>query len=78
MLNQARTSLIGLAATATLLATLAGCAVERDAINRVQPNYLAKSYLHGEWHYSSNVVDIPDGSVDTAIGFGNWDLKKIR
>ena len=78
MMNHARTHLLGITAAATLLAVLSGCATERDPIDRVQPNALAKSYFQGQWHYSSNVVDIPDGSVDTAIGFGNWDLKKIR
>jgi hypothetical protein len=60
------------------LALLSGCAEEREPIDRVQPNYVQKSYLAGAWTYSRTVVDTPVGDTFTFIGDGSWNLEKIR
>ena len=66
------------ALTAMAVVSIVGCAGERDPINRVQPNYVAKSYFDGEWHYASTVVSVPAGDAGTAAGFGEWDLKSVK
>ncbi len=47
---------------------VAGCAKERDAIDRVQPNYYPKSYFLGEWYYQRTVVDVPAANGFTFVG----------
>lgn len=71
-LRQLSVALIALA-----VVSVSGCAGERDPINRVQPNYVAKSYFDGEWHYASTLVSVPAGDAATAAGFGEWDLKSV-
>ncbi len=51
-----------------LAALVASCAKERPAIDRVQPNVLAKSTLAGEWYYQRTVVDMPAGENFTFVG----------
>ena len=65
-------------------ALLTGCASERDPIDRVQPNYLDKDYLKGEWYYQRTVVDVPGADGFTFVGatdFGGlsrlrWDIQE--
>ena len=47
---------LSVALIALAVVSVVGCAGERDPINRVQPNYVAKSYFDGEWHYASTLV----------------------
>lgn len=53
---------------AFLAASLFGCASPRDPINRVQPNYLTKAQLDGEWYYQRTVVDVPASNGFTFVG----------
>ncbi|MFT7625155.1 MAG: hypothetical protein ACI9WU_004346, partial [Myxococcota bacterium] len=45
-----------------------GCAEERPAIDRVQPNGLSKSTFVGEWYYGRTVVDVPASTGFTFVG----------
>ena len=69
---------LSVALIALAVVSVVGCAGERDPINRVQPNYVAKSYFDGEWHYASTLVSVPAGDAATAAGFGEWDLKSVK
>lgn len=61
-----------------------GCAEERPPVVRIQPNYLHKSALEGEWHYGRTVVDVPGGDVFTFVGASDfsgvsritWDIQE--
>jgi hypothetical protein len=55
-----------------VLATLFGCAQERDAIDRTQPNYQRKSLFEGEWYYQRTVIDVPLGETFTYVGDSAW------
>ena len=46
----------------------AGCAEERPAIDRVQPNAILKSQFAGEWYYQRTVVDVPAANGFTFVG----------
>ena len=45
---------------------LPACSEEVKDINRVQPGYIAKDALAGEWYYRQTIVDVPP---DVGIGF---------
>jgi len=62
---------IRLSSLIVVAAIASGCAKERSAINRVQPNYLDKSTLSGEWYYGRTVVDVPEGETFTFVGNGD-------
>ena len=67
MLRGAFALLLGL----TLLgATLfvGACAEEREPIDRVQPNALAKSTFSGRWYYQRTVTDVPASNGFTFVG----------
>jgi hypothetical protein len=61
-----------------------GCAEERAAIDRVQPNALEKSYFDGEFYYGRTVIGVPAGDGFTFVGatdFGgmeriSWDIQE--
>ena len=56
-----------------------GCAEQRDAIDRVQPNVVRKSDLAGDFYYQRTVVDVPASNGFTFVG--NTDhsgLQKIK
>ncbi len=44
------------------------CSQQLDEIDRVQPNYVAKQDLEGEWYYRSTVIDTPFASAYTFVG----------
>ena len=50
------------------IGALVSCASQRDPINRVQPNYLKKAQLDGEWYYQRTVVDVPASNGFTFVG----------
>ena len=54
-----------------------GCAEEREAINRVQPNVVEKSILEGEWYYMETVIDSPYSAEFTVVGEQNY-AERIR
>jgi hypothetical protein len=65
---------------AVLLAVTAlsfGCAEPVEDINRVQPHYISKSSLDGEWYYRQTLVDRPP---EYAAGWAGIErsLEKIR
>ncbi len=73
---------------ALVAASVIGCAQERDAINKVQANALAKSFFVGEklsdpsddpeFYAGSTVVDVPFGaSVSVFTGFAG-DLRRVK
>ncbi len=67
------------ALTLGVVGTLAGCAEERPAIDRVQPYALEKSKFTGEWYYQRTVIDVPAANGFTFVG--NTDhsgLQKVR
>ncbi len=45
-----------------------GCAEQRPAIDRVQPNALNKSMFDGEFYYVRTVVDVPSANGFTFVG----------
>ncbi len=60
-------------------ALIAGCAAERDPIDRVQPNVIDKKMLAGEWYYGRTVVDVPASNGFTAVGRTDYaGLTQIR
>src|SRR5687768_14818369 len=60
-------------------AALAGCATERDPIDRTQPNGLTKELFQGEWYYQQTVVDIPGTWSFTFVGETNWaGMERVR
>ena len=69
--------LLGLLATATAALLFGGCAEPVEDINRVQPHYVKKSLLTGEWYYRQTIVDVPQ---DVSVGFTGIEgaLEKIR
>ncbi|MFH0901795.1 MAG: hypothetical protein V2A73_14290 [Pseudomonadota bacterium] len=65
------------ALAAVLLA--GGCAQERPAIDRVQPNALDKELFQGEWHYGRTVVGIEASESTTFIGENTFrGIERIR
>ena len=55
---------------AIAVSILAGaCAQTQDEINRVQPDYIKKSDLKGEWYFQETVVQAPYTSAYTFPGF---------
>ena len=55
--------------TALAVSLLVGaCAEQRDPIDRVQPNALAKSSFDGRWYYQRTVVDVPAANGFTFVG----------
>lgn len=50
------------------LCVLAACGEERDPVDRVQPNAIAKTYFDGEWYYQRTAVDVPSGNGFTFVG----------
>ncbi|MEZ4475024.1 MAG: zinc-dependent metalloprotease [bacterium] len=69
-----RNALLGLA---LVVAGLSGCADEVTDINRVQPHYVKKADLDGQWFYRQTVVDMPP---EYGIAFSGIEcgLQKIR
>ena len=65
-------------------ALTAGCAEERPAIDRVQPNGLSKQFFNDEWYYQRTVVDMPGGNGFTVVGMSDfmgltkmsWDIEE--
>jgi len=60
-------------AVATLFSILiwglvTGCAEQRPAIDRVQPNALPKTQFDGEYYYVRTVVDVPSANGFTFVG----------
>ena len=53
-----------------VLASLAvgACSQQLGEIDRVQPNYIAKQDLEGEWYYRSTTIDAPYASAYTFVG----------
>jgi hypothetical protein len=66
-----------LAAALPGVVLLPACSEEVKDINRVQPGYIEKSALEGEWYYRQTVVDVPP---DVGIGFVGLEgkLEKVR
>jgi hypothetical protein len=66
-----------LAAALPGVVLLPACSEEVKDINRVQPGYIEKSALDGEWYYRQTVVDVPP---DLQIGFVGLEgkLEKVR
>ncbi|MEZ4466331.1 MAG: hypothetical protein R3F43_18225 [bacterium] len=60
-----------------MVAGLSGCADEVTDINRVQPHYVKKADLDGQWFYRQTVVDMPP---EYGIAFSGIEcgLQKIR
>jgi hypothetical protein len=60
----------GLAGVLALLATTVAmsCNSAQPAVNRVQPNAVAKSALVGAWYYRKTVIDVPYSSAITWVG----------
>jgi len=58
-------------------ALIAGCAEPVEDIDRVQPHYLDKAALDGEWYYKQTIVD---ASPEVAVGFVGLEgsLEKVR
>ncbi len=56
---------------------LASCASERPPIDRVQPNYIDKSMLQGEWYFQRTIVDMPAANSMTFTG-ASGEVHKIR
>src|SRR5689334_18602634 len=75
--------LLALAAALTFLATF-GCAKPREAINRVQPNYVDKEKFVDQWYYQRTVVDMPASNGFTFTGATDqrgvtritWDIQQ--
>ena len=58
-----------LTAITLCLALFAGaCAEQREPIDRVQPNALAKKTFEGRWYYQRTVVDVPAANGFTFVG----------
>jgi hypothetical protein len=57
--------------------TLPGCAQQVEDVNRVQPHYIDKAMLEGDWYYRQTIVDVPPQS---GIGFVGLEggLAKVR
>ena len=51
-----------------LFTLLAACGQEREPVDRVQPNAIAKSYFDGEWYFQRTAVDVPSGNGFTFVG----------
>jgi hypothetical protein len=72
----------GLAVAACFV--LNGCASPREAIDRVQPNYVDKQALAGKWYYQRTVTDMPAANGFTFIGATDteglsrisWDIQE--
>lgn len=59
-------------------ALVAGCAQEREPIDRVQPNALSKDLFDGEFYYQRTVVDVPSANGFTFVGGTDFNgLKRI-
>ncbi len=58
---------------------MAGCASERDPLDRTQPNAIRKDVLQGEWYFQQTVVDIPGTYSATFVGETNFQgMERIR
>jgi hypothetical protein len=58
---------------------VAGCASERDPIDRTQPNAIRKAVLDGEWYFQQTVVDIPGTYSATFVGESNFQgMERVR
>ncbi len=68
---------LALAACLTLPALIGGCAEPVEDINTVQPYFIDKASLDGEWYYKQTIVD---ASPEVAVGFVGLEgsLEKIR
>ena len=61
----------------TMLGLLPGCGDTVEDVNRVQPYYVTKSALEGEWHFRQTVVDRPPEFAYLFTGI-EGALEKIR
>ena len=59
-----RTALI----LSALFTLIVACGQEREPVDRVQPNAIAKSYFDGEWYFQRTAVDVPSGNGFTFVG----------
>ena len=72
-------NLVGcVALVAAFVTGFTGCASEREPIDRVQPNYIKKDYLNGDWHLGRTVVAVPGSDSFTFVGDGAWELHKVK
>ena len=60
------TLMVGLLVAGSLLAT--GCAQKLGEIDQVQPNWVEKKDLEGEWYFKQTVIDNPYSSLYTFVG----------
>ena len=66
------------------LLVVVGCDPIRDGISRVQPNFVDKNDLNGQWYYQRTVVDMPASNGFTFIGSTDtegltrvtWDIQE--
>lgn len=63
-----RRYLVSLLMLGGLVGTLASCAEQQPAINRVQAYALPKSLFQGEWFFNQTVVDVPSTRTVTFEG----------
>lgn len=68
--------ILGLGLVALVTAAL-GCATERPTRSYVQPNYLSKDVVSGEWYMRQTVTDVPATTSLTFQGEA-FGLEKVR
>ena len=51
-------------------AMIPGCAEQVQDVDRVQPNYVEKALLEGDWYYRQTFVDVPP---QTSLIFTGYD-----
>lgn len=74
---------LGLALFAVLGASLTGCYVEGENLDRVQTNLVSKSMFEGDWWYGQTIVEVDSdeglvtwgGSFEGAMAFGDLGLE---
>ncbi|MEE2757605.1 MAG: zinc-dependent metalloprotease [Myxococcota bacterium] len=66
-----------LAMSAAMLVMGFGCGEEVGDVDRIQPHYVKKSNLEGEWYFRQTVVDRPPNYLYLFTGIEN-SLEKIR
>ena len=75
MLSRQSLALVALALG--MSAVVAGCSEPVDDINKVQPHFVDKASLDGEWYYKQTIVD---ASPEVGVGFVGLEgsLEKVR
>ena len=68
----------------SVLALFPGCGTEVEDVNRVQPYYVTKSALEGEWYFRQTVVDRPPEfaylftGIEGALEKIRWEIRETQ